>query len=209
MSERVPFHAHIRPLLLLNETNGPQQPTLAVRSNSTLLCTGNSPAPPNLVCSPTTSPRVLKPSMFLVYFSVLQTDVDRSLQTTRTASFRFVQHRGRSKVAWTIDWSTFSSLFDTHGEYRGQAFSDDEGQRGWMLGYGGPTYTEPSSLSRISSSLTSTRSKVVLQASQRRESRSSLMFSLSLHLRHPLEGYTMVLAAPSRCQPTPQERAAR
>ena len=52
MSERVPFHTHIRPLLLLNETNGSQQPILAVRSNSTLLCTATclhlpiSTAPP-------------------------------------------------------------------------------------------------------------------------------------------------------------------
>ena len=91
----------------------------------------------------------------------------------------------------------------------GQAFSDDEGQRGWMLSRGGRIYTEPDSLSRISSSSASTRSTVVLQASQRRERRPSLVCSLSLDLRHPLEGYTMVLAAPSRCQPTPQERAAR
>ena len=99
---------------------------------------------------------------------------------------------------WRISWTTF-----------GRAFSDDEGQRGWMLSRGGRIYTEPDSLSRIFSSSTSTRSKVVLETSQRREKLSSLVCSLSLHLRLPSEGYMMVLAAPSRYQPTPQERAAR
>ena len=75
-SERVLLHAHIRPLPLVNETNGHRQPTFAVPSNSALLGTGNAPAPPNLDC-PAPPSRVLKPSVFLAYFSVLTTDVDR------------------------------------------------------------------------------------------------------------------------------------
>ena len=65
---------------------------------------------PNLDCSPTTSPRALKPSIFLGHFSVPPTDADR----------------GRIKVAWTMDWLRFSSLFGIHGEYCGQRLEAKE-----------------------------------------------------------------------------------
>ena len=67
-------------------------------------------------------PWVLKPSMFFAYFSVLPTDVDRwEGPSDDTDRFRFsVCSPGRIKVAWIMNWSRFSSLFDIRGEYHGQ-----------------------------------------------------------------------------------------
>ena len=89
-SERVYLHAHVRPLLLSNKTNGQRQPTFGVPSNFTL-CTTTAPAHPSFDCSPTASPWVLNPSMFLAYFSVFPTAVDRwdGLSDDTNARFRF------------------------------------------------------------------------------------------------------------------------
>ena len=124
------MHAHILPLLFLNETNNQRQPTLAVLSNSSLFCTGNAPAPLNLDRSPTTSPRVLKPSMFMAYFSVVPTAIGMAIQTTRTRGFVLVcvaPGSGQGGVdnetevlvvrhPRRILWKTFGRIFDEQGQ---------------------------------------------------------------------------------------------
>lgn len=106
------MHAHIPPLLL-NETNGQRQPTVAVASTFTLPCTGNTSALPDL-----DSP-VPKPSILLAYFSVLllMLIVRRALQTTRMHGF-------------------VSSLFDIPGEYRGQRLDEFSMWKGKMCACG-------------------------------------------------------------------------
>ena len=109
--------------------------------------------------------------------------VGRSLQTTRTHRFVSVcVAPGQIKVAWTTGWSTSSSLFDIHGQHRRQRLDISSMSKGKRVDVQllGADCTEPDSLSLIFFSSTSTRSKVVLQASQCRE-RQSLLYSLSLY----------------------------
>ena len=103
-------------------TNGQRQPTFAVLQIHPL-CTGNAAAPSNLDCSSTTSPRVLKPSMFLAHFSVLPTDVDRWEGPSDECS-------PGGWIKRTMDWSRFSSLFDIHGEYRGKLLDEYSMRKG-------------------------------------------------------------------------------
>ncbi|KIK00793.1 hypothetical protein K443DRAFT_594376 [Laccaria amethystina LaAM-08-1] len=71
-SQRIPSRAHIRPPLLLNESNGQRQPTFAF-----YLCINNVPT------------QKLPPNTLFVLFTALLADVDHwsALQTTRTHSF--------------------------------------------------------------------------------------------------------------------------
>ena len=112
---------------------------------------------------------------------------------------------GQSKVAWTIDWWTFSSLFDTHTEYRGQhldkPFLMMRDKEGGCWATGTQCIRNPAHFLAFP-----TKFMVMLQTSQRCESRSSLMCSLSLHLRLPSGWYMMVLSTSSQCQPTHQKR---
>lgn len=104
-------------------------------------------------------------------------------------------------VAWTMDWSRFLSLFNTHGKYRGQRLDESLMRKSkkaecGVAGAGiiwNPTHFFFVDFYKIQghpSGLSMTREMLVPYG------------LLSLHLHHPLEGCTMLLSAPSQHQPT-------